>query len=90
MEDYRGWQCHIYEDKKAGIIRSVSPDYTEILLESAKVADKLGKKVGARSLDIIHVASAMFLRCTSFLSNDRRQLDVAGSLELKILALNTL
>ena len=90
MEDYRAWQRHIYEDKKTGILKSVSPDYTEILLESAKVTDKLSKKAGARSLDIIHVASAVFLRCTSFLSNDLRQLDVAGSLELKILALDTL
>jgi len=43
------------------------------------------RRIGCRSLDILHVASALELKCRSFLTFDVRQQQLARSVKLKLI-----
>ena len=89
-EEYSRWQKDFNDDKSAGVLKPINLDYADILLEAAKIADSRSMKFGTRSLDVIHVASAIKMSCTSFLSNDRRQLSLADDANLRAMALEEL
>jgi predicted nucleic acid-binding protein len=43
------------------------------------------RKLGCRSLDVLHVASALELKCRSFLTFDMRQQQLARGVRLKLI-----
>jgi len=71
------------EDKISGTLKVVNPDWAEVFLEALKISKLYSLQIGARSLDIIHVAAAGMLNCDTFLTNDRRQAFAAEKIGLK-------
>jgi hypothetical protein len=55
-----------------------------VLAEAADLSRAHAARFLARSLDLIHVASARAVHCTTFVSADDRQLAVAKATGLKI------
>jgi predicted nucleic acid-binding protein len=74
---------HLEEDRVAGVWREA--DLPEMALErSADLARKHGGRLGVRTLDSLHVASALELKSERFWTFDRRQSKLAQAEVLKI------
>jgi len=71
------------EDRAAGVWREA--DLPEMALErSADLAHKHGARLGVRTLDSLHVASALELKAERFWTFDKRQSKLAELEHLKI------
>ena len=66
------------EDIQAGIFKP-HPLSAEILLQARRLAMRATPRLGARTLDLLHVASAIVLKVESFCTFDKRQAAVAIS-----------
>lgn len=89
-EKFNAFRNIIEQDKAAGILEVLNPDWSEVLLEAIKISKRNSSVIGTRSLDIIHVASADILNCDTFLTNDKRQLELAENIGLKTIRINDL
>lgn len=74
----------VLADVAAGVLEVVSPPLTEVMAEAERLGATHSEKLGTRSLDILHVASALVLRATSFVTYDRRQAALARASGLKV------
>ena len=75
----RDWE----EDRRAGVWREA--DLPEMALErSADLARKHGARLGVRTLDSLHVASALELKAERFWTFDERQSKLAELEHLKV------
>ena len=69
------------EDLRDGILTHAPASWTDI----CRTADELSERSpGCRTLDLIHVATALQLDSTDFLTFDRRQAEVARKNLLKV------
>ena len=68
----------------AGVLAVVSPALTDTMAEAERLSALHSEKLGTRSLDILHVASALVLGSTSFVTFDRRQASLARASGLKV------
>ncbi|MBU6179655.1 MAG: type II toxin-antitoxin system VapC family toxin [Verrucomicrobia bacterium] len=57
----------------------------DIALESLRLSARIGPKTGCRTLDLMHIASALMLGSREFVSTDQRQLKAAKLAGLKII-----
>ncbi len=89
-ENFNDLRDVLEKDKIAGILEVVTPDWSGVLLESIKISKHSSSVVGARSLDIIHVASADLLNCDTFLTNDKRQLSAALTIGIKAITVENI
>jgi predicted nucleic acid-binding protein len=78
------------KDKAVGVLDVVSPDWSDVLLESIKISKRSSSAIGARSLDIIHVASADILNCDTFLTNDKRQFYAAQTIGINAITVENI
>lgn len=69
-------------DLRAGTLYRPAVAWHDVLLESAVLARAHTRKIGCRSLDILHCAAARALSMTSFLTTDTRQRRLASALGL--------
>jgi predicted nucleic acid-binding protein len=69
------------DDIAAGIL-AMTPMPDEVYAEARRLAQKWTRKFGTRTLDIIHVASALALGAENFHTFDERQLRLAKALKL--------
>jgi predicted nucleic acid-binding protein len=60
-----------------GDLRSTSLDASALWEETARLSDAHTIRLGARTLDVLHVAAARVLDCRYFLTFDRRQHELA-------------
>ena len=72
-------------DLAARILLPVEPAWSEVLTEAERLSAGHTERVGTRSLDILHVASAVVLGMSQFLTFDTRQADLASSAGLRVL-----
>jgi predicted nucleic acid-binding protein len=49
----------------------------EIAMESLRLSPRIALKTGCRTLDLMHIATALLLGCQEFVSTDQRQLKAA-------------
>jgi predicted nucleic acid-binding protein len=89
-EKFKDFRNVLEKDKASGILNVVSPDWSDVLLESIKISKRSSSAIGARSLDIIHVASADILNCDTFLTNDKRQLSAALTIGINALTVKNI
>ena len=89
-DSFNAFRNIIEKDKAGGILEVINPDWSEVLLEAIKISKRNSFVIGTRSLDIIHVAAADILNCNTFLTNNRRQLDVALKIGLKTISIDDL
>ena len=74
----------VLADLAAGVLAAVAPALTDIAAEAERLSALYSAKLGTRSLDILHVASALVLGSTSFVTFDRRQAALARASGFKV------
>lgn len=62
-------------------------DWADVFRKAEELSGSFSTRSGARSLDLLHVASCLLLRCRNFLSFDERQVIVARKAKLHIVRL---
>jgi predicted nucleic acid-binding protein len=78
-----GLVTQIQEDRHAGRLIEPDVDWQVILTIAADLSIVHTKKYLTRSLDLLHVATALALTCERFVSGDRRQLKAARAAKLR-------
>lgn len=56
-------------DLSAGVFKNVEAAHSNVLIETERLSAQHSKKLGTRSLDILHVAIASVLGCERFILN---------------------
>jgi predicted nucleic acid-binding protein len=69
------------EDVASGIL-AIKPMPDKVYTEARRLAQKFTRTFGTRTLDIIHVASALVLEAETFLTFDERQRKLANAVRL--------
>lgn len=72
------------EHEKRGIYYRPQLDWPAIFIHAIDLSNKHSKKLGSRSLDILHVALALSIKADRFLTFDDRQTKLAALVGLKI------
>ena len=67
--------------------RLARPDYelAQVFIRAEQLSAKHAHKIGARSLDLLHVAAALESNCTDLASFDERQRTVAAHVGMKLI-----
>ena len=71
------------QDIQAGVF-AVKPLPTAALERAAQIAGKQTRRLGTRTIDVLHVASALALAADTFYTFDHRQQKLAQSMGLKV------
>ena len=69
---------------KTGVLREVSLDMDSALERARLLSRNHTERLGARAVDLLHVASALVLQSEAFLTFDQRQAELARAEGLKI------
>ena len=72
-------------DERDGRLLAVIPPWSEVYKTGQRLSADHTPQIGARSLDILHVASALVLGAQDFYSFDERQNKLARAAGLKVL-----
>jgi len=72
------------EHEKSGIYYRPQLDWSAIFIHAIDLSKKHSASIGSRSLDIIHVASALSINAERFLTLDNRQTRLAALTGLKM------
>jgi predicted nucleic acid-binding protein len=78
-----GLISQIEEDRHAGRLIEPAIDWQLILTAAGELSIAHTRKYLTRSLDLLHVAAALELKCATFVSGDRRQLKAARAARLR-------
>ena len=71
-------------DIAAGLYRAADPEMNSLTTEAERLSAQHSEFLGTRSLDILHVASALVLGLPDFLSFDQRQTALAKAAGLRV------
>jgi predicted nucleic acid-binding protein len=74
----------IEADLAETVLQHIALDWNEALREAERIADAHLIHVGARSGDLLHVASAVVLGASEFCTFDQRQTELAKRVGLKV------
>lgn len=77
----------VENDLKGGLLLKPDVQWGELYAKAVRLSFQHTRKIGCRSLDILHVALASFLECSHFLSFDDRQMRLAKKTGLKPVSL---
>jgi len=68
----------------AGFFRMAEASQSEIYAKAGELSDKHTPAIGTRSLDLLHVATALRCKARRFLSTDTRQREAAKAEDLEV------
>ena len=71
-------------DIRAGLWYCPAEPLDEVYSRAEALAASYSDRLGARSMDILHVAAAELLGCSHFLTGDRRQARLAEAIKLDL------
>ena len=71
--------------QKEGLLVECEPDFKRVAVYALELSERYTTTLGLRTLDIIHVATALELRADTLASFDTRQKKLAASVGLKLL-----
>ncbi len=74
-------------DLASGVFSHAYPDLSDVTTEAERLSALHSERIGTRSLDILHVASALVLGQSAFLAFDHRQQALAKAAGLRVQAL---
>ena len=74
-------------DLAGGVLAGESPPHLAVMTEAERLSATHSESLGTRSLDILHVASALVLGAPEFLTFDQRQARLASATGLRVPAL---
>ena len=72
---------------QAGLFELAELAFGALCRRAEALADSYSDQLGVRSLDVMHVASALELKCREFVTADVRQGELAKSCRLKVIKL---
>ena len=72
------------QDIRDGVLAHVAPAAAAVYDKAAELSDRHGPSLGARTLDVLHVAAALVLGTSRLLSLDQRQRAWAGKVGLTV------
>jgi predicted nucleic acid-binding protein len=75
--------AHLEEDRQEGRLVQTSVEWDAVFAKAGELSIAHTRKRLTRSLDLLHLASAVELGCRTFVSGDQRQLKVARALRLR-------
>ena len=75
------------EDLRAGILVRPELNWLDVFRRAETISKEHSSKLGVRSLDLLHIASALILQADAFLTFDDRQLVAAKRAGLQIMNL---
>ena len=75
---------HVADDRHAGRLVETPLDLHRVFERAHELSAACAVRLLCRSLDILHVASALELECRRFISGDERQLALAKEMGLEI------
>ena len=78
---------HVEDDLAAGIWELPAYDLVDVFSRAEALSRRHAATVGARSLDILHVAAALILAASAFVTADVRQARLARAAGLRVTAL---
>jgi len=82
---FQGALADLHADVADGRLSLVDILWRKALDLSADLSRKHTPKIGTRTLDVLHVASAKSLRCRTFVTYDDRQAALARAIGLRLL-----
>jgi predicted nucleic acid-binding protein len=85
VEEFSGALTHISTDFADGDLRFVDLLWRAALDRAAEISRQYVPDLGARSQDVLHVASALELNVRQFVTYDERQAKLAEACGLKVL-----
>ena len=71
-------------DLSGGMLAVVAPPLAEVMIEAERLSALYSETLGTRSLNVLHVASALVLGRSEFLTFDNRQGALASAAGLKV------
>ncbi len=74
----------IDKDLASGILERPNLNWLDVFRKAEEFSQRYSPLFGCRSLDLLHVASAVLIQATDFLTFDARQADLATSVGLKL------
>lgn len=74
----------LISDLAADVFGFVEPAWPEVLLEAERLSATHSERLGTRSLDVLHVASALVLGAQIFFTFDQRQGALAAAAKLQV------
>lgn len=77
----------ILADLASGVLKTAVPSHSGVMVEAERLSAMHSEALGTRSLDILHVATALVLGATEFLTFDERQARLAKATGLRVPAL---
>ena len=77
----------ILADLASGVLTTATPSHSGVMTEAERLSATHSESLGTRSLDILHVAAALVLGATEFLTFDPRQARLAKATGLRVPAL---
>jgi len=83
-EECRAIHAHLQEDVESQRLARVSLDLDRIFTSASDLSRTHTAKFLIRSMDLLHVAAARVMMCSTFASADDRQLAVAKATGLKV------
>lgn len=72
------------DDLRAGVLRMVAVEWSQVWKECRSLAEAHAARTGCRTLDALHVASALVLGAREFITSDHRQTACASKAGLAI------
>ena len=82
-DELRAIERQLQEDLEAQRLATISIDLDWVFADATELSRTHTAKFFSRSLDLLHVAAARVMECTTFVSADDRQLSVAKATGLK-------
>jgi|GEM_PF-131904 len=76
----------IEQDHAAGVLQRPNLNWFDVFRKAEALSSKHASRIGSRSLDLLHVASALLLKMEDFLTFDDRQSALAGAAGLNCIA----
>ena len=84
LDETRLIMSRFEEHEKSGVYYRPQLDWSAIFIHAIDLSKKHSTRTGSRSLDILHVASALSINADRFLTLDDRQTGLAKLADLKI------
>ena len=82
--DLHSAQVRLQQDLSAGAVVATILPIEAVLSSARQLSAKHTGRIGTRAFDVFHVAAAVVLKASAFLSFDVRQLTLAGAAGLRL------
>ena len=71
-------------DVEGGVLHRLQPSWASVFASTLRLSTAYSRTLGTRTLDLLHVAAALTLEATEFITGDDRQAKVATKEGLKV------